>query len=67
METLDEAIEHCKDVAKQNERKALRNRRHGGYVYEAEALACEKCAMEHLQLAEWLEELKERRENEDAG
>lgn len=67
MKTLDEAIEHCKDVAKQNERKALRNRLHGGYVREAEALTCEKCAAEHHQLAEWLEELKERRKNEDAG
>jgi hypothetical protein len=66
MKTLDEAIEHCKDVAKQNERKAIRNRNHGGYVYEAEARICEKCAMEHQQLAEWLEELKERRENENA-
>lgn len=66
MKTIDEAIEHCKDVAKQNERKAIRNRNHGGYVYEAEARICEKCAMEHRQLAEWLEELKERRENENA-
>ena len=66
MMTLTEAIEHCKDVAKQNEKKALRNRRHGGYVYEAEARACEKCAAEHYQLAEWLKELKERRENENA-
>ena len=66
MKTLDEAIEHCKDVAKQNDRKAIRNRNHGGYAYEAEARICEECAMEHRQLAEWLEELKERRENENA-
>lgn len=41
--TLDEAIKHCKEVAKK----------------------CDSCGAEHKQLAEWLIELKERREQED--
>lgn len=63
--TLDEAIKHCKEVEEQNKRKAIKNRNHGGFVYEAEARICEKCASEHHQLAEWLEELKELRKNEN--
>lgn len=39
--TLDEAIQHCKEVA--------------------ENTTCAGCKKEHLQLAEWLEELKKRR------
>lgn len=38
---LDEAINHCKEVAKPK---------------------CDSCSAEHEQLAEWLIELKERRE-----
>ena len=56
--TLEEAIEHAEKVAKNNEKKAVRYHRHGGYVYEAEARECEKCANEHRQLAEWLRELQ---------
>lgn len=40
MMTLEEAIDHCEEVAK---------------------IECGKCAEEHLQLAKWLKELKERR------
>lgn len=40
--TIDEAIEHCKEVAKKSD-------------------TCEDCANAHLQLASWLEELKELR------
>lgn len=39
--TLDEAIQHCKEVA--------------------ENTTCAGCKKEHLQLAEWLQELKKRR------
>lgn len=39
--TIDEAIEHCENVAKNN---------------------CSKCGVEHLQLADWLKELKTYRE-----
>lgn len=43
MMTLEEAIEHCEEVAK---------------------ITCGECAKEHLQLAEWLRELKQRREQD---
>lgn len=43
--TLNEAIEHCKEIAKDN-------------------IECNACCNEHLQLAMWLEELKEYREKE---
>ena len=41
MMTLDEAIQHAKDVASQ--------------------CSSQEYSMEHMQLAEWLEELKQRR------
>lgn len=41
--TLDEAIQHCEDVAASN--------------------ICADCASEHEQLAAWLKELKDYREN----
>lgn len=43
--TLDEAIQHCKEVA--------------------ENTTCVDCKKEHLQLAEWLEELKKRRSEQN--
>lgn len=57
--TIDEAIAHAREVAKRNREQwkncpAERDTR--------EHLTCEECAEEHEQLAEWLEELKERRE-----
>ena len=48
--TLDQAIEHCYDVAEKEQ--------------------CYSCAEQHLQLAEWLEELKyyrERYKGEEGG
>jgi len=45
--TLDQAIEHCYEVA-ENEQ-------------------CYDCAEQHLQLAEWLEELKNYRERDKKG
>ena len=47
--TLEEAIRHCKDMARLNEAE------------------CFECAEEHRQLAEWLQELKERRKNDKQG
>lgn len=44
MMTLEEAIEHCEEVAK---------------------ITCGECAKEHLQLAEWLKELRERRMSDE--
>lgn len=46
--TLDEAIKHCKKVAKN--------------LYNEGDDDCTNCANEHEQLAEWLEELKAWRE-----
>ena len=56
--TLEEAITHAEEVALQNEKKAMRYKKHGGYVYMAESKECERCAEEHHQLAEWLKELQ---------
>lgn len=47
--TLDEAIKHCEEVAVECDKHEV----------EIEY----KCGQEHRQLAEWLRELKERREN----
>lgn len=44
---IDEAIKHCREKSAE-------------LMEEAED--CRECAYEHLQLAEWLEELKARRE-----
>lgn len=57
--TLDEAIEHAKEVAS-------KVRRNGNYLHfrgnERIANECDECASEHEQLAAWLTELQERRE-----
>lgn len=50
--TIDEAIQHCKEVAKKERSKLLK----AGDMY-----ICTECAEEHEQLAKWLEELKEYR------
>ena len=63
--TLEEAIKHCEEVAKENDDAAKefyrvsklethpdRELAEDGYV------ECKKCADEHRQLAEWLKELK---------
>ena len=52
--TLDEAIEHARDKA--NEQKYYTS------FEKNTLLSCKKCAEEHEQLAEWLEELKKLRE-----
>lgn len=55
--TLDEAIKHCEEKAKEIRWQALKER------MDIEGVAeCEECAEEHEQLAEWLKELKELRE-----
>lgn len=70
MMTLDEAIIHCEDVARQNEDDAIaysnfKNHRKNLYEIELAENAekkCRKCAEEHRQLAEWLYELRARRQ-----
>jgi len=50
--TIDEAIEHAREKAK--EQRYYAKFEHNGMMYQS----CIKCAEEHEQLAEWLEELK---------
>lgn len=50
--TIDEAIEHAREKAKEQRYYAKFER--NGTMYQS----CIKCAGEHEQLAEWLEELK---------
>lgn len=64
MKDLSEAIRHCEEVAKENKTDAdliwIKGNKPDmlGRTYEG----CLKCAKEHRQLAEWLKELKARRE-----
>ena len=59
--TLDEAIQHCIEVAEDEERNT-------GWFYDKENVRykkkCSKCAEEHRQLAEWLRELKQYKEQD---
>jgi hypothetical protein len=64
--TLDEAIKHCKDVARDNRAKAEEEWRAFsiypfGNIEESATFVdrCNECAEQHEQLAQWLEELKE--------
>ena len=71
--TLDEAIKHCEEVAEELEKEAqewhenqvrkckLISFAEMDYTHENE---CKECAFEHKQLAEWLKELKQFKEQE---
>ena len=60
MMSLDEAIKHAEEVAEENQAIV------DSCDYYGENMAkCEKCAEEHRQLAEWLKELKELKEDEE--
>lgn len=63
MMTLEEAIEHCKEVAKESREAALSYARENAYET---AISCKACGQEHEQFAEWLTELKQRREAENS-
>ena len=61
--TIDEEISHVKEVAAIQRSNEKLNRTLGSaspYINET----CLECAEEHEQLAEWLEELKDYRENQ---
>lgn len=60
--TLDEAIKHCEEKAEELKKQAddFHTKMDG-----VNAVNCFKCAKEHEQLAEWLRELKARREADD--
>lgn len=62
--TIDDAIKHAEEVAENNERRAesVRNRPISSADFYHEEESCSKCATEHRQLAEWLKELKQLRE-----
>lgn len=61
--TLDEAIKHCEEVAKRNGIMAKFRPRMDYYADELVSREdCLKRASEYRQLAEWLKELKNRRE-----
>ncbi|MBO6108101.1 MAG: hypothetical protein J6P16_01715 [Eubacterium sp.] len=67
--TLDEAIKHCKEVAKEQDKLCKRyddasgySRSHNEAIRTTDAKRCEECAEEHRQLAAWLKELKDAKE-----
>ena len=67
--TLNEAIKNAEEEAKEQDKLCKRYdgasgylRSHNEAIRTTDAKKCEKCAHEHLQLAEWLKELKQVRE-----
>lgn len=59
--TIDEAIAHTLEVAEQNEIQADKWQEEGGEQW-GKTTACRECAADYRQLAEWLIELKDLRE-----
>lgn len=59
--TIDEAIAHAMKVAEQNDAQAEKWREEGGEEW-GKTTVCRECAADHRQLAEWLIELKDLRE-----
>ena len=69
--TLDEAIKHCEEAAIEQDKLCKRyddasgySRSHNEAIRTTDAKMCEECAEEHRQLAEWLRELKQLKEQE---
>ena len=56
--TIDEAIAHAREVAKRRMAEYENHYDKDAHYYPTQ---CKKCAEEHIQLAEWLEELKQYR------
>ena len=63
--TLEDAISHAKEIAEKNYRGA--DFESIDYIDDDIKTNCIKCAEEHMQLAEWLEELKSYKEAEEQG
>lgn len=63
--TLEEAIVHAKETAERNYRGA--DFESIDYIDDDIKANCVKCAEEHEQLAEWLEELKYYKDLEEQG
>lgn len=68
--TLDDAIKHCFEVAEQNETSAItyknckeiKTNMYEKLTAEKAENDCRECAADHRQLAAWLQELKDLRE-----
>ena len=60
--TIDEAIAHAREVAKNKMAEYQNHYDKDAHYYPRQ---CKKCAEEHEQLAEWLEELKAIKDNCD--
>lgn len=56
---LDDVIKHCEEVAEEKENllKFI-----DGEIKDPAMIRCKECASEHRQLAEWLRELKVKRQ-----
>lgn len=62
--TIDEAISHCLEVAGEQEQLGREGTWYEGEDWNEKARAmCRECAADHRQLAKWLQELKQWREN----
>ena len=59
--TIDEAIKHCLEVAEENEELSSKFDEWDEWE-EADANNCRECAADHRQLAEWLTELADLKE-----
>ena len=66
--TLDEAIKHCEEVAEEQSRLyslcpcPCDGTKNCMSLKNGKDMGCTKCAADHRQLAEWLRELKDLRE-----
>ena len=64
--TLDEAIKHAEEVAKEKEKEA-QDLEYSKLDWRHEANQCSECSKEHRQLAEWLKELKQLKKQKKTG
>ena len=63
--TIDKAIAHAREVARENKYRAEHKSFHRND--KDEISACLQCAEEHEQLAEWLKELQHYKDLEEQG
>ena len=66
---LEEAIKHAEEIAEEQEGRGYCDRsvcvimdENNHNCDECEVVKCRECAKEHIQLAEWIKELKAHRE-----
>lgn len=63
--TLEEVIKHCEKVADDCDKQYIEHPNQLGYIERFYSL--KECADKHIQLAEWLKELRDRRKNDTLG